>query len=150
MCTEPAVGSTRRVRQRTSVDLPLPERPITTNTSPRPTSNETSRAATVQPVFAISSARGRSTSPLEIARAALSPKTFQRSRQETCGSEEADDLTPFIDVDAERCRRLAVARHGLHVAAERHDPAGAGVRPKVAHADGEPDRRVRELRVVRQ
>ena len=32
--TWPAVGSTRRDRQRTSVDLPEPERPMTTNSSP--------------------------------------------------------------------------------------------------------------------
>ena len=35
MRTVPAVGSTSRVRQRTSVDLPLPDSPITTNVSPR-------------------------------------------------------------------------------------------------------------------
>src|SRR5712691_10165558 len=45
-----------------------------------------SREATVQPVFAISSALGRSTSPLSIALAALGPKTFQTSRHDTCTS----------------------------------------------------------------
>ena len=38
--TSPAVGSISRVRQRTSVDLPLPDRPMTTKTSPGRTSNE--------------------------------------------------------------------------------------------------------------
>ena len=32
--TRPSVASISRVRQRTSVDFPLPESPITTNTSP--------------------------------------------------------------------------------------------------------------------
>ncbi len=62
----PEVGSTSRVMQRTSVDLPLPERPMITNTSPRPTSNEMSREAIVQPVLAIRSALGRSASLLPI------------------------------------------------------------------------------------
>ena len=53
----PAVGSISRISVRTSVDLPDPERPITTNTSPGQTSNETSRTAATQPVFARSSAR---------------------------------------------------------------------------------------------
>ena len=34
MRTAPAVGSIRRVRQRISVDLPLPDSPMTTKTSP--------------------------------------------------------------------------------------------------------------------
>ena len=38
--------------QRISVDLPLPDSPITTNVSPRPTSNETSRTPIVWPVSA--------------------------------------------------------------------------------------------------
>ena len=49
--TSPAVGSMRRVMQRTSVDLPLPDRPMTTKTSPGQTSNETSRRATIEPVL---------------------------------------------------------------------------------------------------
>ena len=48
--------------QRTSVDLPEPDRPITTNTSPSGTSKLTSRTAATQPVRASSSARGRSAS----------------------------------------------------------------------------------------
>ena len=38
--------------QRINVDLPLPDSPITTNVSPRPTSNETSRTPIVWPVSA--------------------------------------------------------------------------------------------------
>ena len=50
--TSPSVGSISRVRQRTSVDLPLPDRPMTTKTSPGLTSNETSRTAIVPPCAA--------------------------------------------------------------------------------------------------
>ncbi len=53
----PAVGSISRVRQRTSVDLPEPDRPITTNISPGATSKLTSRTAAVQPVRSSSSRR---------------------------------------------------------------------------------------------
>jgi hypothetical protein len=43
--TVPAVGSSSRLMHRTSVDFPLPDRPITTNVSPGRTSNDTSRTA---------------------------------------------------------------------------------------------------------
>src|SRR5680860_362562 len=46
----PAVGSIRRFRQRTRVDLPLPDRPMTTKVSPRSMSSETSCSPTVWPV----------------------------------------------------------------------------------------------------
>ncbi len=49
MMTLPAVGSISRVRQRMSVLLPLPDSPITTNTSPGATSRFTSRIATTLP-----------------------------------------------------------------------------------------------------
>src|SRR5689334_20092267 len=42
-------------------------------------------------------------------------------------SEEADGLTPFVDVHAHGRGRLAIAGHRLHVAAECDDPPGAGV-----------------------
>ena len=48
--TCPEVGGCSRFRQRTSVDLPEPERPITTKISPAPTLNETSLTATTQPL----------------------------------------------------------------------------------------------------
>ena len=43
------VGSTSRIRHRARVDLPLPERPITTKVSPASTLNDTSRRATTAP-----------------------------------------------------------------------------------------------------
>ena len=52
----PAVGSISRISVRTSVDLPEPESPMTTKTSPGQTSSETSLTATTLPVFARSSA----------------------------------------------------------------------------------------------
>ena len=58
---------------RTSVDLPEPDRPMTTKTSPGATSNETSRTAATQPVFARSSARGRSASGEPTIRSAFGP-----------------------------------------------------------------------------
>ena len=61
---------------RTSVDLPEPERPITTNTSPGQTSNDTLRTAATQPVFARSSARGRSASGVPRTLSAWRPKIF--------------------------------------------------------------------------
>ena len=47
--TWPAVGSWMRLIMRTSVDLPEPDNPMTTKTSPWATSNETSRTAATQP-----------------------------------------------------------------------------------------------------
>ncbi len=47
---------------RTSVDLPDPDSPITTKTSPFATSNETSRTAATHPVLASNSARESSAS----------------------------------------------------------------------------------------
>ena len=73
----PAVGSISLISVRTSVDLPEPERPITTNTSPGYTSNDTSRTAATQPVFSRNSARGRSASGVPITLSALRPKIFQ-------------------------------------------------------------------------
>ena len=58
----PALGSISRISVRTRVDLPEPDRPMTTNTSPGWMSIETSRTATTQPVFSRSSARESSAS----------------------------------------------------------------------------------------
>ena len=74
----PAVGSIRRLRWRTRVDLPEPESPITQNTSPRLTENEQSAMPTTQP-------NSSSTCPLlrprlliaSMASSARSPKIFQ-------------------------------------------------------------------------
>ena len=63
------------------------------------------------------------------------------------GSQKRPTVSPsLVDVDVEGGRRLAVARHRLHVAAERHDPAGARVGAEVADGHGEAGRRVRERR----
>src|SRR3954469_1590755 len=55
--------------------------------------------------------------------------------------EEPHRATLGIDVDVGRRGRLSVARHRLHVAAERHDPAGPGVGAQIADGDREPARR---------
>ena len=75
--------------QRTRVDLPDPERPITTNTSPGATSNETSRTAIVLPVFSRNSGRVRSTNGEPTTLSALAPNTFQRFFTEIIGAPEA-------------------------------------------------------------
>ena len=61
------------------MDLPEPERPITTNTSPGATSKDTSLTAATQPVLACSSLRDRSASGVPMILSALSPKIFHRS-----------------------------------------------------------------------
>nr|BFE87330.1 hypothetical protein GCM10020093_099310 [Planobispora longispora] len=66
----PAVGSISRVRQRTRVDLPLPDRPITTNTSPGRTEKLTSLTAATHPVLARSAAGSSAASGLPRTRSA--------------------------------------------------------------------------------
>ena len=65
---------------RTSVDLPEPDRPMTTNTSPGQMSMLTSRTATVQPVLSRSSRRDRSASGVPMIRSACEPKIFHTPR----------------------------------------------------------------------
>ena len=72
----PAVGSISRMSVRTSVDLPDPDSPMTTKTSPGQTSSDTSLTATTQPVFALCSARGRSASGEPTSFSGFGPKTF--------------------------------------------------------------------------
>ena len=84
--TLPWVGSISRVSSRTSVDLPEPESPITTNTSPGRTSNETSLTATTQPVLACSSLRDRSASGVPMILSALAPKIFQSPSTDSADS----------------------------------------------------------------
>ena len=75
--TWPLVGSISRVRHRTSVDFPEPDRPITTNTSPQPTSKLTSRTATAHPVFFLMSwTLSLSMLSSHATSEALVPKTF--------------------------------------------------------------------------
>ena len=83
---EPALGSISRINVRTRVDLPDPDNPITTNTSPGQTSNETSRTAATQPVLARSSARESSASGLPTTRSAFGPNTFQMPSARISGS----------------------------------------------------------------
>ena len=82
----PAVGSISRISVRTSVDFPEPDRPMTTNTSPRQTSNETSRTAAIQPVFSRNSCRESSASGVPRMRSALGPKIFQMPEAAMSGS----------------------------------------------------------------
>src|SRR4051812_37710339 len=87
----PAVGSINRVRQRTRVDLPEPDRPITTNTSPGATSKLMSQTAARQPVVFNNSARGidASSGVVGTRPAVLPPNTFQRLRTEMSGGASA-------------------------------------------------------------
>src|SRR5256714_9415657 len=83
------------------------------------------------------------------------PRAASRTRRPSAtmsawGSEEADGPPLFVDVDGVGGRGSAVARHRLHVTAERDEPARAGVGADVAHGDCEPGRRVRKRRVVRE
>ena len=82
MRTVPTVGSISRVRQRISVDLPLPDNPMTTKTSPGTTSMSMSRIATTLPVCASSCLRGRSASSEPTIRSGFGPYTFHRPRTE--------------------------------------------------------------------
>ena len=82
----PAVGSISRISVRTSVDLPEPDSPMTTNTSPGLMSIETSRTATTQPVLRCSSERERSASGEPMILSAPGPKTFQMPSARTSGS----------------------------------------------------------------
>lgn len=87
MESDPAVGSISRVMQRTRVDLPEPDRPMTTNTSPLRTSKVTSRTAAVQPVRSRSSAAGSEAYSESGTRTALrcGPKTFHSPSTEKTG-----------------------------------------------------------------
>jgi hypothetical protein len=84
----PAVGSISRISVRTSVDLPEPDRPMTTNTSPGQTSSETSRTAIVQPVFSRSSEGDSSASGVPMTRSARAPKIFHTPRAASSGGPE--------------------------------------------------------------
>ena len=77
------------VRHRTSVDLPLPERPITTKTSPGRTSKLTSRTAIVEAVLRRNSAFVSSRSGEPAILASAGPKIFQRPRTAIVASLDA-------------------------------------------------------------
>ena len=95
---------------RTSVDLPEPESPMTTNTSPGQTSIETSRTATTQPVFSRSSPRGRNASGEPTSRSPRGPKTFQTpSARMTGGARPVDPALSRRDGDRARLGHAASA-----------------------------------------
>ena len=79
----PAVGSVSRDRQRSRVDLPEPERPISTKNSPRLISISMSQQPTMWPSALRLSARAAASAPLAPKRPARSPspKTFQSCAQ---------------------------------------------------------------------
>ena len=81
----PEGGSLSRVRQRTSVDLPDPERPMTTKTSPGATSKDTSLTAAMHPVFSSISGRLSCASGEPMIDSALGPNTFQRFFTDSVG-----------------------------------------------------------------
>ena len=119
--TVPAVGSMSRVRQRTSVDLPLPDRPMTTNTSPSATSRSTPRTAATLPVCASSSRRGRSASGASTIRSGFGPKTFHSPL-----TEMAPPTAGVVEVGRpammSRCAHL-----GVDLAGSGEDPAQIGL-----------------------
>ena len=79
--TSPAVGSIRRDRQRSRVDLPEPLRPMTMKISPSGTSRLTSRTAPTRPAAASASASGVARSFRKVS--ASWPNSFQIWRQES-------------------------------------------------------------------
>jgi hypothetical protein len=95
--TLPAVGSMSRVRQRTRVDLPEPDRPITTNTSPGATSNDTSLTAAMQPVRSSISGLLSWASGLPMICSALGPNTFHRFFTESAGSRSLPGFATAVE-----------------------------------------------------
>ena len=75
---------------------------------------------------------------------------FRSSRCNARELEQPHGVALRVDVDRVRGGLLAEARHRHHVAAQRDDPAGAGVRTQVAHRHREPGGRVAQRRVVRE
>ena len=76
--TSPAVGSTSRDRQRTSVDLPEPDSPMMTKISPSRTSRSTSRTAVITPGAGELVRRRR---PIAAARKSLARRGRRASRR---------------------------------------------------------------------
>ena len=117
----PLVGSVERVRQRTSVDLPEPDRPITTNISPCPTSKLTSRTAAVQPVRSISSRR-------ESAHSSGDPGTFSAFGPKTFHSPSAEMAGSLAGVMAVRSATVTVCSDTRIAASRGVRPATPGLR----------------------
>ena len=74
--TWPAVGSIRRLSSRTSVDLPEPDRPMTTKISPSCTAKLASLTPSVWPVRSKMAALSRPSRTRCIASCGRSPKTL--------------------------------------------------------------------------
>src|SRR6185369_3883381 len=66
----------------------------------------------------------------------------------TLSLEKSNGAAILVDVDVEGRWGDAVARHRLHVAEERYEPAGPRVLANVADGDGEARRRVQQRGVV--
>ena len=113
--TAPEVGSISRVRQRTSVDLPEPDRPITTNISPGATSKLTSRTAAVQPVRSISS-RLLNAQQLRRARHLLGLRTEDLPQVRSPRSQARSSLVVCRSAVAVTVRVVADLRHLPHPA----------------------------------
>ena len=82
----PALGSIRRISVRTRVDLPEPDRPMTTNTSPGWTSIDDVADGHDVPVLRCSSQRGSSASGVPMTLSGCGPKIFQTPSARTTGS----------------------------------------------------------------
>ena len=79
------------------------------------------------------------------------PEPWDLDRERHCGpSDEPDGSALGIDVDVESRGLRAETWHLGDLAAERHQPAGAGVRPDVADRKDEVRRRIAKRRVRRQ
>src|SRR3954470_14019225 len=97
--TVPALGSMSRLSSRTSVDLPDPDNPITTNSSPRSTVKLTSWTASVAPVRRRISVRPSPSPASRSASCSRAPKTFVRPEtRSTGGVMSADPLVDLVGV----------------------------------------------------
>src|SRR3712207_8902295 len=94
--TVPALGSTSRLSNRTSVDLPEPDSPMTTNSSPRSTAKLTSWTASVAPVRRRISERPRPSSASRKASCSRAPKTLVRPETRSTG--DATSADPLVDL----------------------------------------------------
>src|SRR5919202_4080780 len=122
--TVPALGSMSRLSSRTRVDLPDPDRPMTTNSSPRSTSKPTSWTASVLPVRRWISSRPTPSPARRNASRSRAPKTLVSPVARSTGVMSADPLVDLggvvvdpllgdgVDVVAVDVDRLL---HGLHL-----------------------------------
>ena len=83
MNTAPAVGSMRRLRQRTRVDLPDPDKPMTMKISPSSMSKPASETATTLPVSRSISSFDAPPPSMSSAAPGESPNTFDKRSART-------------------------------------------------------------------